>query len=259
MFRPRVIPVLLLKDRSLVKTERFKNERYIGDPINAVKIFNDLEADELVFLDILASKENRTIATEFVEDVGSEANMPFSVGGGIRTLEDIERLTSAGAEKVVICTYAAQNPDFIKQASSNFGTSTIAVCMDVKNRFLKGNRVCTHSGSKVTQYTPVDFAKMMESNGAGELIVQSIERDGRMNGYDIELIKEVSEAVSIPVVALGGAGSLDDLKSACQKGYASSVAAGSLFVFHGPRRGVLINYPSQSEIQSIFKDDKTRN
>ncbi len=253
MFRPRVIPILLLQNRSLVKTERFKNERYIGDPINAVKIFNDLEADELVFLDTLASKENRTISTEFVKDVGSEANMPFSVGGGIRTLEDIGRLTSAGAEKVVICTSAAQNPDFIKQASSNFGTSTISVCMDVKSRFLKGNRIWTHGGSKATHYTPIDFAKIMEDNGAGELIVQSIDHDGKMSGYDIQLIKEVSEAVSIPVVALGGAGSMCDLKLACQEGFASSVGAGSFFIFHGARRGVLINYPSQSEIRTIFK------
>lgn len=253
MFRPRVIPVLLLQNRSLVKTERFKNERYIGDPINAVKIFNDLEADELVFLDILASKEKRTISTEFVEDVGSEANMPFAVGGGIRTLEDIGRVTSAGAEKVVICTSAAQTPDFIEQASRNFGASTITVCMDVKSRFLKGERVWTHGGSRSTHYSPVDFARLMEDNGAGELIVQSIDHDGRMSGYDIQLIKEVSEAVSIPVVALGGAGSPDDLKMARQEGFASSVGAGSLFVFHGPRRGVLINYPPQSEIRTIFE------
>lgn len=255
MFRPRVMPVLLLKNRGLVKTERFKNERYIGDPINAVRIFNDSKADELIFLDILASKENRTISKEFVEDVGSEANMPFSVGGGIRTLEDIGRLTSAGAEKVVICTSAVQNPDFINQASRTFGTSTISVCMDVKNSFLRGNRVWTHGGSKVTGYNPIEFAKIMEDKGAGELIVQSIDSDGSMNGYDIQLLKEVSEAVSIPVVALGGAGSMNDFKMACEEGFASSVSAGSFFVFHGVKRGVLINYPSQTEIRAIFKKE----
>lgn len=252
MFRPRVIPVLLLQGQSLIKTVSFKKGRYIGDPINAVKIFNDLKADELVFLDILASKENRCISTKFVEDVGSEANMPFAVGGGIRTLNDIRRIISAGAEKVVINTFALENPDFIDQASRNFGSSTITVCMDVKNTLLNGTLVWLRGGTKSSKYSPIDFAKMMEDKGAGELIVQSITEDGKMLGYDISLIRKISEAVSIPVVALGGAGNLDHLRAAYTEGFASGVGAGSLFVYHGPKRGVLINYPQRSEIQAFL-------
>jgi cyclase len=252
MFRPRVIPVLLLKSESLVKTVAFKNERYIGDPINAVRIYNDLNADELIFLDILASKENRTISKKFVEDVGFEANMPFAVGGGIRTLNDIGCLISSGAEKVVINSYASENPDFIRQASSDYGSSTISVCMDVKASLFKGERVWALGGKKVTKYAPEDFAKLMEENGAGELIIQSISRDGMMSGYDIPLIRKISEVVSIPVIALGGAASLGDFRLAYTDGFASGVAAGSVFVYHGAKRGVLLNYPHYDEISTIF-------
>lgn len=249
MFRPRVIPVLLLKGQGLVKSVCFKNHNYIGDPINAVKIFNDLKADELVFLDILASKENRLISIDFVKDVGEEANMPFAVGGGIRSLDDIKKIINAGAEKVIINTKATETPSFIKEASNTFGSSTIAVCIDVKKKFIGGNKTWILSGTKVTKYSPVDFAKIMESNGCGEIIIQSIEQDGKMEGYNIDLIKSISEAVDIPVVALGGAKNIDDLKEAYIKGYANGLAAGSMFVYHGTQKGVLINYPEKNELK----------
>ena len=188
MFRPRIIPVLLLKNLALVKSIQFKNHKYIGDPVNAVRIFNDLKADELVFLDIEASKENRLISLEFVKNVGEEANMPFAVGGGIKTIEDIKSVIGAGAEKAVINTYAAQNPDFIREATETFGSSTVVVCIDVKKKLFKGQRTWILSGSKSTNYSPVEFARLMEKNGAGEIIIQSIEKDGVMDGYDIELI-----------------------------------------------------------------------
>lgn len=243
-----MIPVLLLRGEALVKSKAFKAHRYIGDPINAVKIFNDLRADELVFLDITASKEKKLISLEFVRDVGAEANMPFAVGGGIRTLQHIQDIIAAGAEKAIINSYAVENPDFVKQASETFGSSTITVCLDVKKKLFSGLRTWTHSGTKVSSYSPVEFAQLMEDKGAGELIVQSIKRDGTMQGYDLDLIKEISEAVTIPVVALGGAGSLEHLKEAYQQAWATGLAAGSIFVFHGPKRGVLINYPQRSEI-----------
>jgi len=249
MFRPRIIPVLLLKDLALVKSIGFKNFKYIGDPINAVKIFNDLKADELVFLDITASKENRLISLDFVKDVGEEANMPFAVGGGIRSIEDIRKIISAGAEKVVINSYAAENPDFIKEASDTFGSSTIVVCIDVKKKLFGGLQTWTLNGSKSTKFSPIDFAKLMQEKGAGEIIIQSIERDGTMEGYDLELIKSISESVSIPVVALGGAGKLIHLEEGYQKGFANGLAAGSLFVYQGSKRGVLINYPGKKEIK----------
>lgn len=248
MFRPRIIPVLLLKNLALVKSKAFKDYRYIGDPINAVKIFNDSKADELVFLDISATKENRLISLEFVKNVGEEANMPFAVGGGIRTIQHIRDIISAGAEKVIIGSYAAENPDFIRQASETFGSSTIDVCIDVKKKFLGKPEVWTRNGTKSTGFSPVEFAKLMEEKGAGELIIQSIEHDGMMKGYDINLIKSVSEAVTIPVVALGGAGSLAHLKQAYTEGYANGLAAGSIFVYHGPSNGVLINYPERFEM-----------
>lgn len=249
MFRPRVIPVLLLYNGGLVKTTGFGKPRYVGDPINAVRIFNDLKADELVFLDILATKQKRVISLDFVTKVGEEANMPFAVGGGIRSLDTIRRVLGAGAEKVVINSYAAEAPDFIAEASRTFGSSTITVCMDVKQTWRGRTRTWTRSGTKPTRYSPEDFARLMEQKGAGEIILQSIVRDGTMQGYDIDLISRISAAVTIPVVALGGAGNIGHLAQAYREGRASGLAAGSMFVFHGPKRGVLINYPERNELR----------
>jgi imidazole glycerol-phosphate synthase subunit HisF len=248
MFRPRVIPVLLLRNGGLVKTEGFGKQRYIGDPINAVRIFNDHRADELVFLDILATREGRLIPLEFVRDVGEEANMPFAVGGGIRSLRHIRDILSAGAEKVVMNSFAAENPDFIAEAADSFGSSTITVCIDVKKKRLGAARTWAAGGTRPTEFAPEEFAQLAEEKGAGELIVQSIPRDGTMAGYDLDLIKRVSEAVTIPVVALGGAGRLEDLRQVYRETHASGLAAGSMFVYHGPKRGVLINYPDRSEL-----------
>jgi len=252
MFRPRVIPVLLLQNKGLVKSKQFKNHRYIGDPINAVRIFNDLQADELIFLDILATRQNRTISLDYVKNVGEEANMPFAVGGGINSISQIRDILNAGAEKVVINTAAVQNPDFIRQASETFGSSTISVCIDVKKKLFGSEQTWIIAGSKSSGKSPVGIALEMEKQGAGELIIQSIEKDGMMQGYDIPLIRKISEAVTIPVVAVGGAGSTDDFKKAIDEGFASAVAAGSIFVYHGPRNAVLVNYPSQQQIAECF-------
>lgn len=242
MFKPRVIPVLLLHKLGLVKSIRFKDYRYVGDPINAVRIFNDSDADELVFLDIDATKEGRLISLDFVKKVGEEANMPFSVGGGIRTIDDIRNIISSGAEKVIINSYAAENPAFISEAADAFGSSTIVVCIDIKKKLFGLNQSWIRNGTKATGYLPVEFAKMMEENGAGEIIIQSIEKDGLMTGYDLDLIRSISENVTIPVIALGGAGNLSHLKDAHTKAYASGLAAGSMFVYQGSNKGVLINY-----------------
>lgn len=248
MFKPRVIPVLLLSGRTLVKSRQFKDNRYIGDPINAVRLFNDLKADELAFLDILATKENRGPSLELVKNIGEQANMPFAVGGGIKSIEDIRAVIGAGAEKAVINTAAVEDPEFIRLASDAFGTSTIVVCMDVKKDPSGEERVWTRNGLKPSEYGPVEFARLMEAQGAGELIVQSIERDGMMKGYDVDLIRRVSAAVTIPVISLGGAGSLEHMKEAYAEGRASALAAGSMFVFQGSKFGVLINYPDKEEI-----------
>lgn len=248
MFKPRLIPVLLLNGRTLVKSRQFKDPLYIGDPINAVRLFNDLKADELAFLDILATKENRGPSLELVKNIGEQANMPFAVGGGIRSLADVRAVIGAGAEKVIVNTAAVENPGFIREASGAFGASTVVVCMDVKKDPSGEERVWTRGGERAADHAPEAFAKLMEKEGAGELIVQSIERDGMMAGYDVDLIRRISTAVTIPVISLGGAGSLEHMKDAYVGGRASALAAGSLFVFQGPKRGVLINYPEKAEI-----------
>lgn len=254
MFRPRVIPVLLLKNLGLVKSIRFKDYRYIGDPINAVKLFNDLKADELAFLDIFAGKEKRLISLDFVKNVGDEANMPFAVGGGIRSIEDIRNILKAGAEKIIMNSYAAENPDFIRNAAEEFGSSTIAVCIDVKKKLLGKHAAYIYNGSKAITYSPVDFARLMEDKGAGEIIVNSIDHDGRMEGYDIEILRNISKNVTVPVIALGGAGKLTDFKAVVKEGHVSAIAAGSMFVYHGPRKAVLVNYPQPDELSNIFKE-----
>ena len=252
MYRPRVIPTLLLRNLGLVKTVRFKDHRYIGDPINAVKLFNDLKADELVFLDILAGKEKRTVSLNFVERVGDEANMPIAVGGGIRSLRDIRNILKAGAEKVVINSYAGENPDFIKSASNEFGSSTIVVCIDFRRKLFGKPTVYINNGTTPLSYNPVDFARIMEKNGAGEIIINSINHDGMMDGYDIDVLREISDKITVPIVALGGAGNISDLRKAIKEGHASATAAGSLFIYHGPRKAVLINYPTQEELIDLF-------
>jgi cyclase len=214
-----------------------------------VRIFHASTADELVYLDINATKENRLISLEFVKDVGEEANMPFAVGGGIKSIDDIKKIINAGAEKVIINSAASNNPGFIKEASEYFGSSTIVVCIDIKKKLIGGNKVFINAGSKNTNQNPLIFAKQMEEMGAGELIVQSIDKDGLMDGYDIELIRSMSEAVTIPIAALGGAGKIDHLKQGYYDGYANGLAAGSMFVYHGPMKGVLISYPDKTDLK----------
>jgi cyclase len=251
MFRPRIIPVLLLRQKGLVKTIRFDKHKYIGDPINAVRIFNDLEADELIFLDILASAEKRTISAELVKQIGDEAYMPFGVGGGISTVKDAMLLINSGAEKVILNTQAFYNPALVTSIADLAGSQSVVVSIDVKKNWLGKYQVYVRDGREKADITPVGFAKRAADAGAGELIINSIDKDGMMEGYDLELIREISDAVSIPVVACGGAGSLPDFKKANLAG-AHAVAAGSLFVFHGPRRAVLVNYPEKHELISTF-------
>lgn len=254
-YRARIIPVLLLQNKGLVKSVKFKNHRYIGDPINAVRIFNDMKADELAFIDILATKEGRTISAEFVKNVGEEANMPFSAGGGIRTLEDIRKIIEAGAEKVILNTIASENPGFVREAADAFGSSAITVCIDIKKDLFGREKVWIKAGTKSVSSDAVQYARHIEEYGAGEIIIQSIDRDGTMEGYDILLIKRIAESVTIPVVALGGAGSVDHMSALNLQVPVNGFAAGSMFIYHGPRRAVLVNYPSQEMIHSLFVCD----
>ena len=253
MYRPRIIPVLLLRKNYLVKTVRFQQPTYIGDPINAVRIFNDCKADELVLLDMNATREQRLISTELLRDISEEAQMPFAAGGGIRTLDHIREVIAAGAEKVILQSEAMIRPEFIREAADAFGSSSITVCMDVKKNWLGKLHTYSHAGTKKTPYAPVELAQRIQQLGAGELLIQCIDRDGMMNGYDLGLLNEIARAVDIPVVALGGAGSLSDLQHAYTTCEIQGLAAGSLFVYNNKNKGVLINYPDRNTKKNIFQ------
>jgi imidazole glycerol-phosphate synthase subunit HisF len=251
MLRYRVIPVLLLKNNGLVKTTRFKNPVYLGDPINAVKIFNDKEVDELILLDITATIENREPKYEKIKEIVSEAFMPVGYGGGITKLEQIEKLFKLGIEKVIINSAAYSNPDLIREASGIFGSQSIVVAADVKKDFIGKYKLFSHSGSKMQKADLISFLKHVQEIGSGEILINSIDRDGAMNGYDLDLIKKISESMNVPVIASGGAGSIEDFREAIRAG-ASAVSAGSLFVFQGVHRAVLISYPRYEELEKLL-------
>ena len=249
---PRVIPVLLLKNTGLVKTVQFKDPKYIGDSLNAVKIFNDKEVDELIFLDILATPENRKPPLEFLKEIAEECFMPLAYGGGIKKIDEIKDILKVGIEKVIINTQAAENKGFIAEAVKRYGSSTICVSIDVKKNFWGKYEIYTRGGKHNTKLDPLLFAKEMDQAGAGEIMINSIDRDGTQKGYDLELISLISKNVKMPVIACGGAANLDDFSNAIHQAGASAVAAGSMFVFHGKLRAVLINYPEQEALKTIF-------
>jgi cyclase len=253
MSRPRIIPVVLIDGRGhAVKTIKFKNRVDLGDPVNTVSIFNEFRVDELVLLDIQATNSRRLISLDFLEAIASEARMPFSVGGGVTCLEDIRKILSIGAEKVVISSAAIERPEFVREAANEFGSSSIIVCLDVKSNFFGKKEIYINSGKRNAKLNPLSTALMMEKMGAGEILVQSIDHDGQMKGYDFSLVEEISSSVGIPVIALGGAGSLQHMVDIYRTTFISAVAAGSLFVFQGEERGVLVNYPSKRDLD-IFR------
>jgi cyclase len=251
VLRARVIPCLLLKNLGLVKTVGFRDPKYLGDPINIVKIFNDKEVDELIFLDITATNENKKPPFDLLAKITTECFMPLGYGGGIRRAEDIKTILNLGVEKICVNTQAVENPSFVKAAAEIAGSQAIVVSIDVKKNHTGNYEVYTHSGQKATGLHPVGHAVDMEKQGAGELLLNSIDRDGIMKGYDLELIKQVSDAVGIPVVACGGAGTVQHLAEAVKTG-ASAAAAGSMFVFQGPLRAVLISYPTRQELSEVL-------
>lgn len=252
MLRTRVIPVLLLKERGLVKGRQFKNHKYVGDPLNAVKIFNEKEVDELVFLDISATDENRSPDFDLLADIASEAFMPFAYGGGVKTVKQVEHLFSIGVEKAIINTAAFLDFKFVKESVGVAGSQSIVVSMDVKKSLLGSYEVYINNGKIKTKLDPTTYAKQMQDFGVGELIVNSIDREGTGEGYDIKLLEMVSNAVEIPVVGLGGAGCLQDFVDAKNQTNVSGLAAGDLFIFHGKHKAVLITYPKYRELEKLF-------
>ena len=259
ILQTRVIPVLLLLDKGLVKTIRFENPTYIGDPINAVHIFNEKEVDELIFLDITPVKRHNTpdvhkpyyIPLDLVRNISEECSMPLAFGGGIRTIGDIQEILATGVEKVVLNSSAVDNSHLIGTAAEKFGNQSIVVSIDVKRHTNGRYEVYSDGGKKQTGFDPVTHAQNVVSCGAGEIMVNAIDRDGMMQGYDLDLLHQVASAVSVPVIACGGAGNIGHFSEAVTAG-ASAVAAGSMFVFHGRRRAVLISYPDRSDFQKVF-------
>lgn len=252
MYQSRVIPVLLCNlEGSLVKTQKFKKPVYVGDPVNAVKIFNDKEVDELIFLDITATSQGRRPNLKYIKEIATEAFMPLCYGGGLTNIDDIRAVVKAGIEKVAINSALEKDPDLISRSADILGSSSTVASIDVKKDIWGKYRVAVRNASKNLAIPVLEFAQMLEEKGAGEIVLNSVDRDGTMEGFDLKLIEEVSQKISIPLIACGGAGNIVHLKQAIQAG-ASAVAAGSMFVFQGKHRAVLISYPAQSELLEII-------
>lgn len=252
MLRSRIIPCLLVRNKGLVKTVQFEDSKYVGDPINAVKIFNEKEVDELIVLDIDATKESREPDFKMIENLANESRMPLCYGGGVKTVEHAKRIIHLGAEKVALSSAIIANPDLVKEIAKAVGVQSVIVVLDVKKKGLFGKyQVYTHNGTKPTGKDPKELAQQFESFGVGEIVINSIDNDGMMKGYDTKLIDLVRSAVDIPMTVLGGAGHLDDIKEIIKKYKIIGVAAGSLFVFKGKYKAVLINYPNRNEKEKL--------
>lgn len=253
MLRPRLIPCLLVHNGGLVKTIGFRDPKYVGDPINAVRIYNEKEVDELVVLDIDATIKGAEPDYQMISHLASECRMPLCYGGGVRTVTQIEKIISLGVEKVAVSSAAVDSPSLISDAAGRVGSQSVVVVIDVKKLgLLRHYEVVTHNGSRRTGLNPVDFARHMAELGAGEIVVNSIDRDGSMKGYDLDLVEPIRQAIHLPLTVLGGAGSLDDMKKLVNRYGIIGAAAGSLFVFKGKYRAVLINYPNHAEKEALL-------
>jgi len=252
MSRLRIIPVLLIDNGRLVKGVKFNKHKYIGDPTNAIKIFNEKEVDELILLDITATVQEREPNYNFLSEISSEAFFPLGYGGGINSVKQVEKLMRLGIEKVVLGTSAFMNPQLVRDAVTAVGSQSVVVSIDYRNTLLRGSRVYIKNGKINAGISPKDFSRKMEDLGVGELIVTNIEREGTGKGYDVDILSELSSSLSIPIVASGGAGKAVDFIQARDIGNVQAVSAGSMFVFYGPHRAVLINYPSYESMSDLF-------
>jgi imidazole glycerol-phosphate synthase subunit HisF len=252
MLRPRVIACLLVKDKGLVKTVGFEKPKYVGDPINAVRIFNEKEVDELMVVEIDAATQRREPDYALIEKLAAECRMPLCYGGGVKTAEHVERIIGLGVEKVALSSALFEDKTVIPRSAAVVGNQSVVGVLDVRERGRGKYEVFTHNGTRATGRDPVDVAREIESLGVGEIVVNSIDRDGVMKGYDLELIDRIRQVTHVPMTCLGGAGSLDDMKAVTSRHGAIGVAAGSLFVFKGVYRAVLINYPARAAKDAIF-------
>lgn len=251
MLRPRVIPSLLIQDNGLVKTVNFKNPKYVGDPINAVRIFNEKEVDELAIFDIDATSKGLEPNYSLIERIANQSRMPLCYGGGVKTVEQAQKIFGLGIEKIALSSAVLENPQLITQIAERVGSQSVIVVLDVKKKLFGGYEVYTHNGKKSTGINPVKFVEEAQKLGAGEIIINSIDQDGVMKGYDMALIDKIRDKISLPLTVLGGAGSLYDIKQVIDKHGIIGVAAGSLFVFKGVYKAVLINYPSFKEKEEL--------
>lgn len=257
VLRPRIIPCLLVSEKGLVKTTRFTTPKYIGDPINAVRIFNEKEVDELIVLDIDATRDNTIPDFNMIGHLAEECRMPLCYGGGVKSADQVQKIVSLGVEKVAISSAAIERPQLVSEAAECVGNQSVVVVVDVKRSVFGGRyEVRTHNGRSRTGICPVEFAQQMARFGAGEIVVNSIDNDGLMKGYDLALMKRIREMVDVPVTALGGAGSHHDISEVIAECGVSGAAAGSLFVFKGAYRAVLINYPSRAEREAIIRRER---
>ena len=254
MLRPRIIPCLLIKNNGLVKTVQFGDSKYVGDPINAVRIFNEKEVDELIVIDIDASSQKLEPDYSLIKNLAAECRMPLCYGGGVKTVEQIQKIIYLGVEKVAISSSAIDHPELITQAADQVGSQSVVVVLDVKKTgILRHYELFTHNGKNKTGINPVEYARQVEALGAGELVINSIDQDGMMQGYDLPLIQSVRDSISLPITALGGAGSLADIEGLIAKFGIIGAAAGSLFVFKGKYRAVLINYPDRATKDALIE------
>jgi len=254
MLRSRITPCLLVHKKGLVKTVGFKEPKYVGDPINAVKIFNEKEVDELIVLDIDATAEGRGPDFNLIRNLAVECNMPFCYGGGVTSVLEAKKIINLGAEKVALSAAAINNFDLLKQIAEAVGMQSVVVVLDVKKKGLLGSyELFTHNGKNATGIKLKDFLKKLDKAAVGEIVVNSIDRDGKMDGYDMALIELVRENTEVPITVLGGAGSFQDIKSVISKYKVIGVSAGSLFVFKGKYKAVLISYPSKEEKRELYQ------
>ncbi len=253
MLRSRITPCLLVHKKGLVKTIEFGNPKYVGDPINAVKIFNEKEVDELIVIDIDATVEGRGPDYNLIKNLAVECRMPFCYGGGITTAEQAKKIISLGVEKIAISSAAIYNPNIIKEIAQAVGTQSVVVVLDIKKKGLFGNyEIFTHNGKKNANIKLKNYLEIVNEIGVGEILVNSIDEDGKMTGYDFKLCDFVRELTKVPMTILGGAGKIEDIKNAIQKYKTIGVAAGSLFVFKGKYKAVLINYPDRITRKEIY-------
>lgn len=253
MLAPRIIPCLLVHNKGLVKTTKFKDPKYVGDPINAVKIFNEKESDELMVIDIDATVENREPDYKMIENLAVECRMPLCYGGGIKNVEQATKIFNLGVEKIALSYSAIENPELVKAIAKEVGNQSVVVVIDVKKKMFGGYDVYTHNGKKKSKINLEKFIEELQSFGVGEIVINSIDNDGVMKGYDIGLIEKLKPLIDVPLTVLGGAGTLEDMKTLISKFGIIGCAAGSMFVFKGKYRAVLINYPKEDEKEKLYK------